>query len=221
MGKFENYLTTLKEEDSGSVASCSGDIGEVPLGGGDKNDDDANKLLKRKKKNKYSLKESDSEFEYEIDDEDDEDFDEDDEDDLQDAADQIDYDVNGDGVISPSDIAYMVKNLSRKALIEVIDLIASYFENKFEEPDMVIPADGRLRVYEAIIKQVTDDKIIKKSSKLGYKLVDGNEVPMTDKDARERIAVALDKSKYRKSKQRKSKDAGVNDACDGDICTDC
>lgn len=220
MNNLKKYLQTenlVQEEDCSSegdtLSTKSSDIAEVPSG------------VKRKvKKYKKDINEKQGEQDDVYSDDGDIDYDVYGVDDLEDI-DELDgddsfeedeepeedneikngntYDINGDGDINTDDILYMVKDLSRKALIEIIDLISRYFEDKFEQPHMVIPAEGRVRIYEEIINRVVGDKIVKGSSKLGHKLVNGEEKFMTNAEARERIKVALEKSKFRKAKKRK------------------
>lgn len=193
--KFEQYLA---EEDGGAVAATvSGDVATVNSVVGD---------TKKKKKVEDKVSEAvkiDDEDELEDEDEfeEEEEFDDEDE-----EEDEEDYDIDGDGQITADDVYEMVKHLSKSALMEVIDLVASYLENRFEEPDDVIPADGRARVYEGVIKKVSKDKISKKSGRPGFKLVDGKEVKMSKKDIKDRVKAGVKASQRRKARPRKPKE---------------
>lgn len=136
---------------------------------------------------------------FSCDDEEDDD-EEDDEDDYEEEA-----DIDGDGEITADDVYSMVDGLSKTALIEIIDLIASYLENKFEEPSDIIPADGKARFYESVIRKVSSTSVSKKSGKLGHKLVDGKEKPMNRSDVKKRVQDGIKAGKKRKSRARKSK----------------
>ena len=126
----------------------------------------------------------------------------DEEDDEEDEYDD-DADIDGDGEITADDVYAMVDGLSKRALIEIIDLIASYLENKFEEPGDRIPNDGKARFYESVIRKLAKDGFVKKSSKLGHKLVGGKEKPMNKTDAKKRVQDGISAGKKRKSKPRK------------------
>ena len=189
--KFDAYLS---EEDAAaaSPATVSGDVATVNTVVGDK---------KKKKSEKVS-----EAIELDDEDEDEDEFEEEEEFEDEDEEDEEDYDIDGDGQITADDVYEMVKHLSKSALMEVIDLVASYLENRFEEPDDVIPADGRARVYEGVIKKVSKDKISKKSGRPGYKLVDGKEVKMSKKDIKDRVKSGIKASQRRKAKPRKPKE---------------
>jgi hypothetical protein len=191
--KFEQYLA---EEDS--CVTVSGDVATVNSVVGDK---------KKIKKVEDKVSEAVDEDEFEEEEcEEEEEFEEDEDEEFEEDEDEEDYDIDGDGQITADDVYEMVKHLSKGALMEVIDLVASYLENRFEEPDDVIPADGRARVYEGVIKKVSIDKISKKSGRPGYKLVDGKEIKMSKKDIKDRVKSAIKASQRRKSRPRKAKE---------------
>lgn len=133
----------------------------------------------------------------------------------EDEDDFSDYDYNSNGVIDEGDLVYLVKDLSQGALMEVIDLVADFLEEKYEKVSDQLQ-DGETYVYEnsddntnegVIRKKVVrggKKMIVKKSSKAGYKLKDGKEVKMSPKEIRNRI-----KSAKKASKKRKAKSAGM------------
>jgi hypothetical protein len=191
--KFDSYLA---EEDGGVVATVSGDIAGVDSVIGQKK-------KKPKKEVSETLKDEDDDEEFEDDENEEVEYYEG-EYDNEDAPE--DYDINDDGEITADDIYEMVKHLSKPALMEVIDLVASYLENRFDEPDDIIPADGRARVYEGMIKKVSKDKISTKSGRPGYKMVFGKEVRMSKKDIKDRVKSGIKASQKRKAKPRKAKE---------------
>jgi len=172
--KFDKYIKKVNED--GEATTSSGDVATFakPIGDG---------LKKRKKPL------------------DDCEYDEDGN--LIVAEDDSGYDLNDDGKISADDVKYMVDGLSRNALIEIIDLVASYLEHRFGEPGDVLPSDGIARQYvrEEVIRKVEGNKVIHKSSLPGFKCtVDGREVRMSDKDAKARVMRAIEVSKRRRAR---------------------
>lgn len=177
--KFKHFY------EEAAAATTSGDVASFtkPIG---------NKVLKRKKSlHTQDIDIDDEEGQFKIDE-------------TTLPIDMQDYDIDGNDVIDANDIKYLVSGLSRNALIEITDLIASYLEKRFNEPGDAIPADGKFRVVEEIIRKVQGDRIITKSSLPGFKCTnDGREIRMTDKDAKQRIKDALIAAKKRYAKNRK------------------